>query len=112
MRSRQPPNEVKWRQILSLRGRLVPSCNKLRATMLAMTGGAAREVPSAPDSVLSDELRPERRPVRRLPLHVEDLGARPHLLLGVAMTLQAPFHLQRCRLPHQRHPVDAAVTRG
>ena len=54
---------------------------------------------------------PQHEPVlRRLPIHVENLAARPHVLRRVVMAVEAPLHLQRFSLPGQRHPVYAAVT--
>ena len=40
---------------------------------------------------------------------VEDLVLRAHEPLRVAVAVEAPLHLQRVLLPHQRHLVDAAV---
>ena len=41
--------------------------------------------------------------------HIEHLVARPQVLLGGAMAFQAPLHLQRCVVEHERHSVDRAV---
>src|SRR5262245_7038243 len=46
----------------------------------------------------------------RLPGEVEDLLARPHVLLRLAVAVQTPVHVQRVHLPGQRHLIDAAVT--
>ena len=46
-----------------------------------------------------------RRPVA----HREDLAARPDVFLRVAVAVEAPLHLQRVLLQHQRHLVDAPV---
>src|SRR5687767_8776807 len=43
--------------------------------------------------------------------HCENLATRPDELLRRAMTGETPVHLQRILLEHQRHFVDAAVTR-
>src|SRR5207245_7556521 len=43
--------------------------------------------------------------------HVEDLIFRPHVLRWIAMALQAPAHLKAVLLIHERHAVDASVTR-
>ena len=48
-------------------------------------------------------------PIIRRPLHVRDLVLRPQNLLRVAMAFETPFHLQRRRVPHQRHMVYATV---
>src|SRR5580704_8542603 len=48
---------------------------------------------------------------RRLPiLHVEHLIARTQILLRRSMATQAPLHLQRLLLIHERHLVDWTVT--
>src|SRR5262249_48155728 len=49
---------------------------------------------------------------RKLPGHVENLLARPQMLLRVAMTLQAPAHQQRAVLIRERHQIDGPVTFG
>jgi hypothetical protein len=46
---------------------------------------------------------------RRLIPHIENLIARPEIFPGIAMTAEAPLHLQRFLLIHQRHLVDRAV---
>jgi hypothetical protein len=43
-------------------------------------------------------------------IHVENLIARPQILAGVVVALQAPSHLQARVLKHQRHLIDLAVT--
>ena len=48
----------------------------------------------------------------RMPCHIEDFLLGADMLLGVAMALQAPGHVKRFFLPHQRHLVDTSVTRG
>src|SRR6185436_18334949 len=48
---------------------------------------------------------------RLLPGHVKHLVARPQILFRRAMTIQAPFHLQRRMLHHQRHLVHLPMTR-
>src|SRR5262249_48197607 len=63
--------------------------------------------------VLRDQLLAELVLVgRRSVVHAEDRLARPHVLLRVAMTVEAPLHLQRLLLHHQRHPIHLAVARG
>src|SRR5581483_3037311 len=47
---------------------------------------------------------------RRQIAHVEYLVARPQILAGIAMAAQAPLHLQRLLLVHQRHGVHRAMT--
>src|SRR5512134_3162142 len=73
-----------------------------------VAGGAAR---SAFNFILAYQPRPERflRLVRP-PSHVEDILARPDVPPGIAVALQAPFHLQRAGFRHHRHLVDAPVT--
>ena len=60
--------------------------------------------------VFAHQLRAEvglRR--RRHVAHRRDLIAGPDVLSGIAVTIQAPLHLERFLLDHQRHLVDAAV---
>ena len=62
------------------------------------------------DAVLLHELRADHRLRHRGAVaHREHLAARPDVLLGIAMAVHAPLHLQRLHLPHQRHLVDAPV---
>src|SRR5207248_10255400 len=46
---------------------------------------------------------------RRLITHRGDEFTRPDILFGMAVAVQAPFHLQRVLLPRERHSVHAAV---
>ena len=46
---------------------------------------------------------------RLLVAHIEHLIARPQILLRRAMAFQAPLHLQRSIVVHQRHAVDRPV---
>jgi hypothetical protein len=48
----------------------------------------------------------------RSPVHVEDLILGAKISLWIAMALQAPLHVQRRSLKHQRHLIDGSVTRG
>jgi hypothetical protein len=48
----------------------------------------------------------------RFPIHVEDLIARTQILFGIAVTFQAPLHIQWRSLEHQRHLVNRTVARG
>jgi hypothetical protein len=48
----------------------------------------------------------------RLPVHVENLIVWPQHVLRIAMAVQAPRHLQRRRLKHERHLIHLPVTRG
>ena len=41
--------------------------------------------------------------------HREHRLARPHVVLGVPVAVEAPLHLQAARLEHARHLIDAAV---
>src|SRR6185503_3515945 len=45
----------------------------------------------------------------RAVVHGEDFAARPHVLLGVAVAVEAPLHLKGLHLPHERHLIDAPV---
>ena len=49
---------------------------------------------------------------RRFPIHVEDLISRTQILFGIAVAVQAPLHIQRRSLEHQRHLVDRTVASG
>ena len=58
------------------------------------------------------EPRPEHRLRHRRPVsHREHLAARTDELLRRAVTVEAPLHLQRVLLQHQRHLVDPPVAR-
>ena len=50
-------------------------------------------------------------PDRGRPVHREHFLPRPDELFGIAMTLEAPFHIQRRHLISERHQIDSAVTR-
>src|SRR6185295_19418631 len=50
------------------------------------------------------------RLVLRSPLHIENFFLRSDKSLGIAVTLEAPLHLQRRRLIRNRHLVDSAMT--
>src|SRR5262245_55500025 len=63
--------------------------------------------------ILADETSPQLDLIRRCPVvHLHDGFARPDVLFGMAVTVEAPFHLQRRLLIDQRHPIDTAVTGG
>ena len=47
----------------------------------------------------------------RLPVHIENLIVWPQYVLRIAMAVQAPRHLQRRRLKHQRHLIHLPVAR-
>src|SRR5206468_9032347 len=46
---------------------------------------------------------------RRLVIDAEYRRPRADVPLGIPMTLDAPFHLERLLLPHQRHAIDRTV---
>lgn len=46
----------------------------------------------------------------RLPIHIEDLVPGTNELVGLAMTIQAPFHVESFGFPHERHFIDRPVT--
>ena len=46
---------------------------------------------------------------RLLVAHIEYLVARPQVFLRSAMALQAPLHLQRGVIEHERHTINRAV---
>src|SRR5688572_9397068 len=64
------------------------------------------------DAVFLHQLRPELRLRGRRPVaHRKDLAPRAHEALRVAVTVEAPLHLQRVLLQHQRHLIDPAMAR-
>src|SRR5262249_50891841 len=76
----------------------------------SMTGRAARELL---DVVFRDQAATELELVRRR--HVVDAKnrfPRTDVALGIPMAVEAPLHLQRLLLPHERHPIDLAVAGG
>jgi len=63
------------------------------------------------DLIFLHQPPPQRQLVfRRLPIHAEDMLTRSEKAFRLAMALQAPFHQERLRLPHQRHLIDPAMT--
>src|SRR6185295_5534641 len=46
---------------------------------------------------------------RRAIVDVENGVARPDVALRVSMAVEAPFHLERLLLPHQRHAIHLAM---
>src|SRR5438876_8019646 len=48
---------------------------------------------------------------RRFVVDAEHGRPRADVPLRIAMTVEAPFHLQRLLLPHERHSIDRPVTR-
>src|SRR6476620_8005887 len=63
------------------------------------------------DAVLLHQLRTDHRLRDRWPVaHRRDFAAWPDVVLGVPVTVQAPLHLQRVDLLHQRHLIDATMT--
>lgn len=78
-----------------------------------MTGRATSQLGCRPNLVVRRQLFADFRLIRRgLPIHVENLIVRPEHVFGIAMTVQAPRHLQCRSLKHQRHLVDLPVTAG
>src|SRR5688500_12036525 len=75
-----------------------------------MTRGAARELL---DLIFRDEPASELHLIcRRLIIDAEHVLPRADKALRIAVALEAPFHLQRALLPHERHPIDLPVTGG
>src|SRR4029453_8049489 len=65
------------------------------------------------NTVLGDQPLTQFELVRgRLILDAEDGFTRPHVAFGTAVAVDAPVHLERLFLPHQRHSVDLSVTSG
>src|SRR4029077_606780 len=80
-----------------------------RVCPLVMTCRTARELLYF---VLRDQARAERALIRRrLIVDAKHRVTWSHVLLGIAVAVEAPFHLQGLRLPHQRHAIDLSVTR-
>ena len=62
------------------------------------------------DLVFLHQPPPQRQLVfRGLPIHAEDILTRSEKAFRLAVALQAPFHEERLRLPHQRHLIDSAM---
>lgn len=92
-----------------------------------MAGAAARHRVSVFDRVFAQQLRAfdllmpllvlslvlvfGLTPDRGRPVHGEHFLPGPDELFGIAMTLEAPLHIQRCNLISERHQIDPAVTR-
>src|SRR5262245_37607061 len=70
---------------------------------------AGRAVDPRMDVVALDELAAEGVLVDRRPGEVEDVLALADVRCGVTVAVEAPFHLQRRRLPDLIHLVDPAV---
>jgi len=63
--------------------------------------------------VLSDKLRGFQLAVlRRLPGHGENFIGRSDEFLRVAVTIEAPFHVERVHPPRNRHLIDATMAGG
>src|SRR4051812_384557 len=80
-----------------------------RGSTLAVTRIAARQFPDVVlgDQTASDGLLVGGRDV----ISAEDGGARTDVRLGMAMAVDAPCHLQRLLLLHERHAVHLSVAR-
>src|SRR5450755_4510985 len=62
------------------------------------------------DPVMVQQGRPLRALVRRqMPFRVVDFPLRAQRFFRLAMAIQAPFHIERCRAVSERHPVHRAV---
>jgi hypothetical protein len=48
----------------------------------------------------------------RFPIHIENLVSRTQIPFGIAVAIQAPLHIQRRSLEHQRHIVNRTVASG
>ena len=78
-----------------------------------MTRRAARQNRGVPNAVFLHQCSAEHGLIAtRLPTHVENLVTRTQELLRFTMAAEAPFHLQRRGLPHERHLVHPAVAGG
>jgi len=75
-----------------------------------MTRGTALELAKAWNIIFSRQAFPDFRLIRRgLPIHIENLVARPQHRFRIAVAIQAPMHQQRAGLKHQGHLVYLAV---
>src|SRR6185436_3784274 len=89
---------------------LIPDPSSLIPGRSSVTRGAARELLNL---VLLDQSLADLGLIRRRDVvDAKHRFARAHVALGAAMAVEAPFHLQRFLLPHQRHPVHLSVTSG
>ena len=78
-----------------------------------MTGRATGELVDCSDFVLRHKLLADFFLIGgRLPLHVENLVFGTNVLGRIAMTIEAPLHIQRRGLEYQGHLIDRAMTRG
>ena len=92
--------------------RMAEASDQNKAVSYLMARRAAGQLTDARDVVFLHQPLAETGIVGRpLPGHVEDLVARPDVFRRVAMAVEAPLHLQRRLLIHQRHLVDPAVAR-
>src|SRR5579862_2431050 len=74
-----------------------------------MTRRAARELLNL---VFRDQAAAELELIgRRRIVDAEDRVTRTDVALGIPMALEAPLHLQRLFLPHERHSIDLPVAR-
>jgi hypothetical protein len=82
------------------------------ADSLPVTRRTTRQLFDARDLVFLHEPGAEIGIIRgRFPRHVVNLVARPYVFCRVAMAVEAPRHLQRGVLVHQRHFVHGSVAR-
>src|ERR1035438_4198748 len=80
---------------------------------VCLSSVASVAISQALNVILLDELFSELFLVgRRLISHAEHLVARAYVLLGIAVTIYAPVHVQCVFLVRERHLVHAAVAGG
>src|SRR6185503_787146 len=91
----------------------VPCSLARSAWMSVLMSGSSmtrRAVGAGPDLVRGHEPGTQRRLILRWSIsHREDLFARANVVLGIAVTVDTPFHLERVLLPHERHLIDAPM---
>src|SRR5208282_2179728 len=102
----------------------LPFCSSIFIfSLLAMTRGATRNIGLSAQMVFRSQIGSERELVgvslsihgnrltarRWLIPHIEDLVSRAQIFLRRAMTVDAPLHLQRSVVKHQRHAVHRPV---
>src|SRR4029079_17261839 len=92
---------LRWTPLLPNRYALVPTPY---AVLSSVARRAARELLNL---ILGHQPLAELELIgRRHVVDAEHRRARPHVALRVAVAVEAPFHLQRVLLHHQRHPID------
>src|ERR1051325_9814154 len=82
-----------------------------RRAVIARSSVARRAIGPARHVILANQSTAERELIAAgwFPTHGGDLRPWPQVTLGLAMTGEAPLHLERVHLPGERHAIHAAV---